>query len=299
MNFNSSESQNISKPPFFDGNNYSHWKAKMTIFIQSLDYNLWDIVMDGPNIPTTIVDCKGVPKLKNEYTIFDKKNLQLNARAMHVFYCALGPNEFNRIRSCISAKEIWDKLESTHEGTNQVKDSRIDMLIHEYELFEMRHYESIYYMFDRFTNIINSLNSLGKSFSNNELVRKILRSLPKSWQDKVTAIEEAKDLTKLKLEDLLGSLLTHELAMWRIEHGNEEMVVFKSLIKENSDEEEEEVSKEWENRYDFSSDDEEVTNFCMMVIEEGLNNEVYKFSHTYNEPYKFVIDFKYKWLNPD
>ncbi|GAV79350.1 DUF4219 domain-containing protein/UBN2 domain-containing protein, partial [Cephalotus follicularis] len=75
------------------------------------------------------------------------------------------------------------------------------------------YYESIYYMFDRFTNIINSLNSLGKSFSNNELVRKILRSLPKSWQDKVTVIEEAKDLTKLKLEDLLGSLLTHELAM--------------------------------------------------------------------------------------
>ncbi|GAV67402.1 UBN2 domain-containing protein, partial [Cephalotus follicularis] len=102
---------------------------------------------------------------------------------MHVFYCALGPNEFNRICSCLSAKEIWDKLESTHEGTNQVKDSRIDMLIHEYELFEMRHYESIYYIFYRFTNIINSLNSL------------------------------AKDLTKLKLEDLLGSLLTHELAM--------------------------------------------------------------------------------------
>ncbi|GAV60941.1 LOW QUALITY PROTEIN: UBN2 domain-containing protein, partial [Cephalotus follicularis] len=125
----------------------------------------------------------------------------------------------------------------THEGTNQVKDSRIDMLIHEYELLEMRHYESIY-MFDRFTNIINSLNSL-----------------------------EAKDLTKLKLEDLLGTLLTHELAMYRIEHGNEEMVVFKSLIKENSDDEEEEVSKEWKNRYDFSSDDEEVANFCMMAIE--------------------------------
>ncbi|GAV79114.1 UBN2 domain-containing protein, partial [Cephalotus follicularis] len=103
---------------------------------------------------------------------------------MHVFYSALGPNEFNRICSCLSAKEVWDKLESTHEGANQVKDSRIDMLTHEYELFEMRHYESIYYVFDRFSKIINSLNSL-----------------------------EAKDLTKLKLEDLLGSLLTHELAM--------------------------------------------------------------------------------------
>ncbi|GAV58877.1 DUF4219 domain-containing protein/UBN2 domain-containing protein [Cephalotus follicularis] len=269
------ESQSLYSPPYFDGENYGHWKTRMTIFIQALNYNLWDIIMDGP---TTIVDCKGVPKLKNEYTIFDKKNLQLNAHAMHVFYCALGPNKFNRIRSCLSAKEIWDKLESTHEGTNQVKYSRIDMLTHEYELFEIRHYESTNYMFDRFSNIINSLNCLGKSFSNNELVRKIIRSLPKSWQDKVTAIEEAKDLTKLKLEDLLGSLLTYELAMWRIEHGNEEMVVLKSSINENRDEEED--SKEWKTRYDFRSNDDEVANFCMMAIEEGLHKEVYKFSLT-------------------
>ncbi|GAV58505.1 UBN2 domain-containing protein, partial [Cephalotus follicularis] len=73
-------------------------------------------------------------------------------------------------------------------------------------------------MFTRFTTIINSLKNLGKSYSNQELVRKILRCLPKSWTPKVTVIEEAKDLSTLPLEQLLGSLMTHETTMKNHEH---------------------------------------------------------------------------------
>ncbi|GAV79550.1 DUF4219 domain-containing protein/UBN2 domain-containing protein, partial [Cephalotus follicularis] len=104
--------------PLFDGNNYGHWKAKMTIFIQSLDYNLWDLIVDD-------------------------------------------------IKS----------------------------------------------MFSLFTNIINAVQALDNTYSNSEMVRKILRCLPRSWMPKVTAIEEAKNLNILPLEYLLGSLMTHELSM--------------------------------------------------------------------------------------
>ena len=68
-------------------------------------------------------------------------------------------------------------------------------------------------MFYKFTNIINALKSLGKSYTNDELVRKILRSLPYEWEAKVIAIQEAKDLTKLGIEELLGSLMAYELSM--------------------------------------------------------------------------------------
>ncbi|GAV79730.1 zf-CCHC domain-containing protein/UBN2 domain-containing protein, partial [Cephalotus follicularis] len=66
--------------------------------------------------------------------------------------------------------------------------------------------------------IINSLKNLGKSYSNQELVMKILRCLPKSWTPKVMVIEEAKDLSTLPLEQLLGSLMTHETTMKNHEH---------------------------------------------------------------------------------
>ncbi|GAV89537.1 UBN2 domain-containing protein, partial [Cephalotus follicularis] len=125
----------------------------------------------------------------------------------------------------------------TYEGTNQVKESKISMLVHEYELFIMHDNESISDMFTRFTTIINSLKNLGKSYSNQELVRKILRCLPKSWTPKVTAIEEAKDLSTLPLEQLLGSLMTHETTMKN--HENVEVKKKKSITFKASKEDSE------------------------------------------------------------
>ncbi|GAV61116.1 UBN2 domain-containing protein, partial [Cephalotus follicularis] len=122
-------------------------------------------------------------------------------------------SEFNRVSSCIFAKEMWDRLEVTYKGTNQVKYAKISMLVHDYELFSMNEDADIKSMFTRFTNIINTLQSLDKTFSNSELVRKIFRCLQRSWMPKVTAIEGAKNLSILPLEDLLGSLMTHELTM--------------------------------------------------------------------------------------
>ena len=74
-----------------------------------------------------------------------------------------------------------------HERTNQVKQSRIELLMRKYELFEMSDKETVG-MYIRFTHITNELKSLGKSFSTEELVRKILRFLPQSWEAKVTTI---------------------------------------------------------------------------------------------------------------
>ncbi|GAV79558.1 UBN2 domain-containing protein, partial [Cephalotus follicularis] len=147
----------------------------MTIFLQSLDFQLWHIVVNGPRMPTRTIEGVVSPKPENEYNDNDFRMLQLNSKAKHVLFCAVGPNEFNRISSCDSAKEIWDLLEVTYEGTNQVKESKISMLVHEYELFMMHNDECISDMFTRFTTIVNSLKNLGKSYSNQELVRKILR----------------------------------------------------------------------------------------------------------------------------
>ena len=61
-------------------------------------------------------------------------------------------------------------LEVTHDGTNQVKKFKINILVHNYELFKMKLDESITEMFIRFTVIINGLKSLEKVYPNNEQV---------------------------------------------------------------------------------------------------------------------------------
>lgn len=64
----------------------------------------------------------------------------------------------------------------------------------------MESYESLSDIFSRFSNIINNLKLLGKSYTNANLMRKILRSLPRSSEAKVMAIQEAKDLNQLFLD---------------------------------------------------------------------------------------------------
>ena len=207
------EDISTSRPPYFDGSNYAYWKARMKIYLQSIDYNLWLIVAKGPYVPMKNVDNVDTPKLEEEYDENEMKKCSFNAKAINCLYCALSKDEFNRISMCSSAQEIWNTLEITHEGTNQVKESKISMFVHNYELFKMDANETITDMFTRFTNIINALKGLGKVYTTSENVRKILRSLPKTWEAKVTAIQEAKDLTKLPLEELIGSLMTHEIIM--------------------------------------------------------------------------------------
>ena len=68
-------------------------------------------------------------------------------------------------------------------------------------------------MFARFNTITNDLSALGKSYTWTELVNKVIRSLPKAYQSKVVAIRETRDLSKLPLEELMGSLMTHEIMM--------------------------------------------------------------------------------------
>ena len=56
----------------------------------------------------------------------------------------------------------------THEGTIDVKKSRINTLTHEYELFRMKTNENIQDVHKRFTHIVNHLASLGKTFPNED-----------------------------------------------------------------------------------------------------------------------------------
>jgi len=87
----------------------------------------------------------------------------------------------------------------------------IELLMRKYKLFEMSDKETVMDMYTRFTHITNELKSLGKSLTTKELLRKILRFLPQSWETKVIAIHEAKKMDEISLDELIRNLQTYEL----------------------------------------------------------------------------------------
>ena len=57
------------------------------------------------------------------------KMLQYNAQAYDIIFNGLCPEEFNKISRLENAKEIWDTLIDMHEGTDSVKESKLDALL--------------------------------------------------------------------------------------------------------------------------------------------------------------------------
>nr|GEY73321.1 zf-CCHC domain-containing protein/DUF4219 domain-containing protein/UBN2 domain-containing protein [Tanacetum cinerariifolium] len=96
-------------------------------------------------------------------------------------------------------------------SNNQVKDNKIDLLAQQYKQFVISEDESIDSVFARFNTIITSLKALDKGYSSKNYVRKFLRALHPYWREKVTAIEESKDLTSLSLDELIDNLKVHEM----------------------------------------------------------------------------------------
>ncbi|XP_070032481.1 uncharacterized protein [Nicotiana tomentosiformis] len=105
-----------------------------------------------------------------------------------------------------------------------------------YELFSMKESEPIQEMMTMFTIITNELESLGKVFISEELVSKVLRILPASWESKVATIQEAKELDNISLDELIGNLKTHE--MRKMELRKEEPKRDKALVLKASEEDE-------------------------------------------------------------
>ena len=167
--------------------------------------------MNGPYIPVSVVNGISVAKPFDELTDVENKRVQYDCIAKNIITSALNMDEFFKVSQCTSAKEMWDMLEVTHEGTNDVKRARKHALIQEYELFRMQPGESIADMEKRFTHIVNHLIGLGKQFDKEELNIKILKCLDRSWQPKVTVISETRDLTTLTIASLFGKLREHEL----------------------------------------------------------------------------------------
>ena len=54
---------------------------------------------------------------------------------------------------------------------------------------------------------------LEKTISSSDKVKKILHSLPKEWDAKVTAITESKDLNTMEFSALIGSLINYEIVL--------------------------------------------------------------------------------------
>ena len=97
--------------------------------------------------------------------------------------------------------------------------------------------ESLSNFYTKLCDLANESFALDEKISETTLVRKIIRSLPDKFSSKVIAIEEAKDLDSMKVEDLMGSLRAFEMTLKQ--RKKEKSITLKTMHEEEHSSEEE------------------------------------------------------------
>ncbi|KAL1321042.1 hypothetical protein HN51_065762 [Arachis hypogaea] len=116
--------QSILEPPLFDGKNYIEWKEHMETFTKSLDFKLWLIIKNGPNVPKKVVNGIEEEKSEDEFDDEDMKSVQQASKARHILLCALiNSDVYKDILHFKTAKQIWDELENRDRIINNVNSS--------------------------------------------------------------------------------------------------------------------------------------------------------------------------------
>nr|XP_009785341.1 PREDICTED: uncharacterized protein LOC104233614 [Nicotiana sylvestris] len=112
---NFEEGQSTYRPPRFNGHYFGWWKIRMRDFIMGEDSEKWDVICDGPFIPTKNLGDPpdAILKTKKEFNNVDKKAIEKNFRAKKILVCGIGPDEYNRISACQSAKNLGSPADSS------------------------------------------------------------------------------------------------------------------------------------------------------------------------------------------
>ena len=94
-------------PPLLENTDFYLWKGRMKSFMLSSDFKMWDIFENDSDF-----------KPKVNWTEEEKNLFYLNIRAMQILHKSLTDSDFQKIKHCSNARDIWNTLDAMY-ASNQ------------------------------------------------------------------------------------------------------------------------------------------------------------------------------------
>ena len=191
--------------PSFNGKDYDMWALKMETMLKAHD--VWDHVKYGFAEPKDDVEERALSNVEREQW---KKDKRKNAQALLLIQQGVDHVVFQKIIITSSAKEAWNTLAISYQGMAKVNIVKLQNTRRDFESLQMKETEDIDSFMNRVMSVVNQLKIYGEDVKDRTVIEKVLRSLSTKFDVVVAAIEEAKDLETLTIDELMGSLLSHE-----------------------------------------------------------------------------------------
>jgi hypothetical protein len=103
----------LGKPPVFYGEDYCMWSDKMRHHLTSLHASIWDTIEFGTQVPSVGDEDYDSDEVAQIW--------HFDSQATTILLASLCREEYNKVQGLKSAKEIWDVLNTTHEGDEVTK----------------------------------------------------------------------------------------------------------------------------------------------------------------------------------
>nr|GEU96537.1 hypothetical protein [Tanacetum cinerariifolium] len=161
---------------------FAIWRMRIEQYIQMMDYDLWDVIDNGPTLPKTQV-VEGVTTLVPITSVEDKAQRRL---------------------------ELMEAIEKIFGGNATTKKTQRNLLKQQYKNFTASNSEMLDQTFNRLQKLIIQLELLGEKLSEEYVNQNLLRSLSPEWNTHVVAWRNKADLDTMSMDDLYNNLNVYE-----------------------------------------------------------------------------------------
>ncbi|GAU17035.1 hypothetical protein TSUD_105340 [Trifolium subterraneum] len=212
--------------PILDGKNWDTWVKQMNVIF---------IVQEADEQVNTILDPLPANATEQQRTTFREAQKKDN-KALFLIHRCVDSKVFEKIADATTSKDAWDIMQKSYGGDAKVKKVKLQALKRQFELLEMKCDEAVAEYFTRVETPTNQMKNCGSTLSEKEMVEKVLRTLSHKFDHIVVTIEQTKDLSEIKMEDLQSTLEAHELKHGERNHGKEDEQALFVKFKKYQDE---------------------------------------------------------------
>ncbi|GJX85429.1 putative ribonuclease H-like domain-containing protein [Tanacetum coccineum] len=164
-----------SKVLMLKSGEYELWRMRMELYIQMVDYSLWEVIENG-NAPPITKLVEGVETIIAPSTAEEKAQRRLELKARSTLLMGI-PNEHQlKFNSIKDAKSLLQAIEKRFGGNAATKKTQRNLLKQQYENFTASSSEVLDQTFDRLQKLISQLEIHGESISQEDVNQKFLRS---------------------------------------------------------------------------------------------------------------------------
>ncbi|GJY68899.1 ribonuclease H-like domain-containing protein, partial [Tanacetum coccineum] len=198
-----------SKVPMLKPGEYEIWRMRIEQCIQMIDYALWEVIENGATLPKTKL-VEGVMTEMPITSAKDKAQRRLEVKARSTLMIGIPNEHLLKFNSIKDAKMLLEAVEKRFGGNEATKKTQRNLLTQQYENFTAPSSEMLDQTFDRLQKLVSQLELLGEKLSQEDVNKKLLRSLSPEWNTHAVVWRNKTDLDTMSMDDLYNNLKVYE-----------------------------------------------------------------------------------------